>query len=1128
MRSTSLLLSLSLLCLFAASGWCQETETAAQDAAAASPPADTQDAKAEDATDDQDAEEDSTPAQIDNSLFGGLRVRSIGPALMSGRIGDLAVNPDNFDQIYAAACSGGVWKSENGGITWKPIFDNEGSYSIGCVTLDPHNPSVVWVGTGENNSQRSVSFGDGVYRSRDGGKHWEHMGLKESEHIGMIAVHPEQSDTVFVAAQGPLWRSGGERGLYKTTDGGKTWKRVLHISDDTGVNEVHLDPRDPNVLYASSYQRRRHVWTLINGGPESAIYKSTDGGENWRKLTRGLPGGDKGRIGIDVSPVNPDVIYAIIEASEGGGFYRSTDRGETWSKRSGYVASSPQYYNELVCDPVDVDRVYSLDTFMHVTENGGKSFQRVSRRNRHVDDHALWINPQNNRHMVVGCDGGIYITRDLAENWYFVPNLPITQFYRVSTDNSEPFYYVYGGTQDNNSQGGPSRTTDRAGITNADWFITVGGDGYETQVDPDDPNVVYAQWQYGGLVRHDRRSGETIDIKPREKPGEAPYRWNWDSPLIISPHSGKRLYFAANRLFRSDDGGISWTAISDDLTRQLDRNALEVMGRIQPVDAVAKNDSTSIFGNIVSLSESPLVEGLIYVGTDDGLVQVTEDGGQNWRTISVFPKVPDMAYVSCLTASLHDPDTVYATFDNHKNGDFKPYILKSTDRGQTWEQASGDLPSREVVYSLQEDHIDPQLKFVGTEFGAYFSTDDCETWTKISGLPTVAVRDLDIQRRESDLVLGTFGRSIYILDNYSPLRADNRALIDGADAAILPVKPALRYVQSNRLGGRGGRGSQGAAYYTAANPPYGATITYYMKEKLTTLRERRKKAEADAEKAGKPTPYPTIEELRQEDQEQAPVVKMVIRDQEGNIIRRVSASRSKGVHRLTWNLRYPTSNPVSLSGPGDLPPWMELPSGPLALPGTYSATLEKTVNGETLAMTDPVEFEVVPLDLATFAAEDREAVLNFQRQVAALDRAVMGASRSLGEIENRLKHIRQAIMETPSVDAAWLTEADKLRDRLLKLRTRLSGDRTLRRQNEPVPPSISSRVNNIVGSQWTATSPPTQTEKDAYTYAGEEFTEALGELKAVTSELKELEAKLEKAGAPWTPGRIPDWTIEVP
>ncbi|HEV8692703.1 MAG TPA: hypothetical protein VGQ93_00735, partial [Lysobacter sp.] len=704
-------------------------------------------------------------------VFSSLKPRPIGPALMSGRIGDFAVNPKDKRHYFVAVGSGGVWKTLNGGVTYTPVFDKEGSYSIGCVALDPSNPNAVWVGTGENNSQRSVGWGDGVYRSLDGGKNWQNMGLKESEHIGRIVIHPKNSEIVYVAAQGPLWRGGGERGLYKTTDGGKSWQRILHISDDTGVNEVLMDPRDPNVLYASAYQRRRHVWTLINGGPESAFYKSTDAGKSWRKITNGIPDVDKGRIGLAISPANPDTLYAIIEAADSkGGVFRSADRGETWDKRGDYMTSSPQYYNELFADPVEVNRVYAEDTYLHVSEDGGKTFTRVPENNKHVDNHAVWIEPADNRHLLVGCDGGVYETFDRGEHWHFKENLPVTQFYRVSADNARPFYNVYGGTQDNNSEGGPSRTTDRAGITSADWFITVGGDGYETLVDPDDPNIIFAMWQYGGLVRFDRRSGEITDIKPREAPSDPPLKWNWDSPLILSPHNPKRLYFAANRLFRSEDRGDSWTAISGDLTRGLDRNALPVMGRIQPADAVAKNKSTSIYGNCVSLAESPLVEGLIYVGTDDGLVHVTGDAGKTWRKIEAFPGIPENTYVSCLTASRHHTDTIYAAFDNHKNGDFKPYLLVSTNRGESWTSIAGSLPKREVVLCLQQDHEKPDLLFAGTEFGAWFTLDAGQHWTRLTSLPTIAVRDIEIQRRENDLILGTFGRGIYILDDYSPLR----------------------------------------------------------------------------------------------------------------------------------------------------------------------------------------------------------------------------------------------------------------------------------------------------------------------------------------------------------------------
>lgn len=1073
------------------------------------------------------ADEENDKA-LSAKTFAGLKLRTIGPGFLSGRICDFAINPENESEYYVAVCSGGVWKTENAGVTYKPIFDGQASYSIGCITLDPNNPHTVWVGSGENNSQRSVSFGDGVYRSRDGGKSWENLGLKESEHIGKIIVDPRDSNIVYVAAQGPLWRSGGDRGLYKTTDGGATWDRILHISDDTGVNEVHMDPRDPDVLYASSYQRRRRVWTLINGGPESNIYKSTDAGKTWRKVTSGLPGVDKGRIGMCISPSRPDIIYAIVEAAnDKGGVFRSTDRGETWKKRSGYMSRSPQYYNEIVCDPHDEDRVYSLDTFMHVTEDGGKSFQRVPREDRHVDDHALWIDPTDENHLLVGSDGGIYESWDRGENWQFKPNLPVTQYYRINVDNSTPFYYVYGGTQDNNSQGGPSRTISPAGITNEDWFVTVGGDGYETVVDPEDPNIVYSQWQYGGLIRHDRRSGEIVDIKPREAPDEEPYRWNWDSPLIMSPHNHERLYFAANKLFRTDDRGDSWTVISDDLTRQLDRNQLEVMGKIQSVDAVSKNRSTSIFGNAVALSESPLEEGLIYVGTDDGVLSVTGDGGETWRRVELFPDIPDMTYISCVLASRHHTNRVYVAFDNHKNGDFKPYILRSDDRGQTWKSVAGDLPERDVVYSLVEDTMKQDLLFAGTEFGVYFTINGGENWIQLKGgIPTIAVRDVEIQRRENDLVAGTFGRGIYILDNFTPLRDVSAAALE-QESILFPVKEALIYIERARLGGRSGRGSQGASYYNAPNPPYGAVFTYYLKDKLQTRKEKRREAEKKAYKAGKTPPYPTLEELRAEDEERAPKVWLIVRDEEGNVIRRVKGSRNKGIRRVAWDLRTPSPLPVRLSAPepeGEDDAPRPAPAGPLVLPGTYNVRLAKEVDGVMTDLSEPVEFDVVPLGLATFAAKDKEAAMAFHRKVARLQRAVMGAARVMNEYDNRIKHLREAFAATPNADREILVDLENLDDQLNKLSTALNGDRTAGKHQEPSPPSIRARVGTAI--EWYVTSAPTKTQRDAYDYAGEAFSHVLRTLRVVRDNLNVVEQRLESAGAPWTPGRLPEWEME--
>lgn len=1077
--------------------------------------------------DDQAKDDAEDKPLMSAETFAGLKLRSLGPALMSGRVGDFAVNPNNRAHYYVAVCSGGVWKTVNAGATWTPVFDKEGSFSIGCVTMDPKNPDVVWVGTGENNSQRSVAFGDGVYRTRDGGQHWENMGLKESEHIGMITIDPRDSDTVYVAAQGPLWKAGGDRGLYKTTDGGQTWKCILEISENTGVNEIHFDPRDPDVLYASAYQRRRRVWTLINGGPESALYKSTDAGETWRKLKEGLPEVDMGRIGLGISPVNPDVVYAQVEATDGKtGFFRSRDRGETWERRSDYKTTSPQYYNEIVCDPIDVDRIYILDTFLRVTEDAGKTMQRVPRVSRHVDDHALWIDPADNNYLLIGCDGGVYESFDRGGNWAYKANLPITQFYRVAVDNSTPFYYVYGGTQDNTTQGGPTRTTDRIGIGNEHWFVAVGGDGYKAQIDPEDPMIVYCQWQYGGLTRFDRRSGERTDIKPREGVGEEPFRWNWDSPLLLSPHNPKRLYYAANKLFRTDNGGDSWTAISGDLSRQLDRDTLEVMGRIQKADAVAKSESTSFYGNIVSLNESPLVEGLIYVGTDDGLIHVTEDGGRNWRKTEGFPNLPELVYVSCLTASLHDSDTVYAAFDNHKNGDFKPYVFVSADRGRSWKSISGDLPERDIVYGVLQDHVNPDLLFAGTEFGVYFTTDAGEHWIQLKGgVPTIAVRDIELQRRENDLVLGTFGRGFYVLDDYSPLRTVSEEQL-GEPATFFPVKDALQYIERNRLGGPRGRGSQGASYYAAENPPFGAVFTYYLGEKLMTRKERRHEAEKQAEKEEQTPAYPTIEELRAEDEEKEPQIVFVVRDSAGEVVSRVVGKREKGFQRVAWNLRYPAPNPTELKPPKDRPPWAQLPIGPLVLPGEYSATLVQVVDGVETSLSDSHRFKVIPLELATFAAKNKPEVLAFQMKIARLQRAVQGAVKAAQEADKRLAYLRKAFVDTPSADKTLLGDIETAQKKMNSILTALRGDRTKTKRDEPTPPSISSRASQLT-SQWRTTSPATQTQREVYGYASAEFADALGRLRTlVEKDLAALESRMEAAGAPWTPGRLPKWKKE--
>jgi len=803
---------------------------------------------------DKKTEKTEDQGPLSSATFSGLQFRSIGPALTSGRIADIAVDPTDADTWYVAAASGGVWKTTNHGTTFKPLFDDQGSYSIGCVTVDPSNSSIVWVGSGENNSQRSVSFGDGVYKSVDGGDSWSNVGLEKSEHIGKILVDPRDSNVVYVAAQGPLWNAGGDRGLYKTTDGGKTWTHSLEISENTGVTDMVFDPRDPDVIYAASYQRRRRVWTLIDGGPESAIYKSTDAGATWDKLSKGLPSNDVGRIGLALAPSAPDTVYAIIEAEdEDGGFFRSTNAGASWNKQSDYVAGSPQYYQEIVVDPENADRVYSLDTWMQVSDDAGKSFSRAGESSKHVDNHALWIDPSNIDHLLAGCDGGVYESFDRARSWRYQANLPLVQFYRIQPDNDFPFYNVYGGTQDNFTLGGPSRSTSANGIANRDWFVTLGGDGFEPQIDPEDPNIVYSQYQYGGLARFDRASGEIIDIQPQPGPEDDPLRWNWDSALIISPHNPHRLYFAAQRLFRSDDRGNSWKVVSGDLTRALDRNQLETMGRIQKVDAVAKSISTSPYGNIVALSESTKQEGLLYAGTDDGLIQLLE--GEDWRKIDSFPGVPELSYVSDVEASRHEVDRVYAAFDDHKSGNYTPYLLRSDDRGASWTSIAGDLPEKGTVYTLAEDHENPDLLFAGTEYGVFFTLDGGAKWIQLeAGLPVIAVRDLEIQRRENDLVVGTLGRGIYILDDYSPLRGVSEQSLEEA-AALYPVKPAWMFIESVPLGLRG-KSFQGDGYYLAPNPDQGAVLTYYLKDGLKTRRENRVEREKEREEAEEPYEYP--------------------------------------------------------------------------------------------------------------------------------------------------------------------------------------------------------------------------------------------------------------------------------
>lgn len=1069
---------------------------------------------------------DSKPEQKDplykSETYSALSFRSLGPAVTSGRVGDIAVNPNNKNQWYVVAAAGGVFKTDNAGVSFYPIFDNQNSYSIGCITIDPNNSNVIWVGTGENNNQRAVGYGDGVYKSEDGGETWKNMGLEKSEHIGRISVDPTNSDIVYVAAYGPLWNAGGERGIYKTTDGGKTWKQTLTISENTGCNDVLIDVKHPNIIYAAAHQRRRHEYTYISGGPESAIYKSTDYGVTWNKLNNGLPSGDVGRIGLAISPANTDFIYAIIEAAEGKGFYKSTNRGASWEKQNDW-STAGNYYQEIVADPKDENKVYSLDTWAQVTTDGGKTFKAVGEKNKHVDNHALYIDPENTGHLIMGCDGGLYESMDGAQTWRFCSNLPITQFYRVCVDNSKPFYYVYGGTQDNNTLGGPNRTISASGITNADWFVTVGGDGFQSRVDPTEPNIVYSQWQYGGLVRYDRKNGEAIDIKPMEKNGEPAYRFNWDAPLIISHFDNKRIYFAANKLFRSDNRGNSWKVISPDLTAGIDRNKLPVMGKVWSMDAVAKNQSTSIYGNITALSESPLNEKLLVVGTDDGLIQVTENGGDSWTKVSTFAGVPNQVLLQNVLASRHDENVMYACFNNHRNGDFKPYLMKSSDKGKTWISISNNLPVRGSVYCVTEDYKNKNLLFCGTEFGFYFSMDAGKNWIEISGgLPqSICVRDIAVQEQDNDIVIATFGRGFYIIDDYTVLQTIKKEDLE-KKATIFPMMDGLVFNQSQPYGHKG-KSFQGESFYVAENPPIGATIRYYLKDDYKSLKDKRKELEKEKIKNNQAVCYPSKDSMRLEDNEEAPYTLLVITDDQGNEIRKIKQSATKGMKQVVWDGRLELTSPVSFYTPDPNNPYESDEQGPVALPGKYFAQVVKVENGVLENLSDKVSFNLTTLSNSTLPEVDKAKLLAANKSLGEFRRVVLGTNQFMGSMNERIKFLKAGIQKGPSSSMTYMAELKVIEKQVKDAEIVMHGDGSLAKREFETLSGIVGSLETIVGGTWNQSLGMTGTFEEKLTEIKPKFKAVYDSVLDLNTKLMALENKLEELKLPSTPGRLPKW-----
>lgn len=1063
------------------------------------------------------AQDDEDQPALSSGTFDAFKLRGIGPAFMSGRIADIAIVQDDPATWYVAVGSGGVWKTENAGTTWKSLFDGQTSYSIGSLGLDPSDPSRIWVGTGENHGGRHIGYGDGIYLSEDGGQTWVKKGLENSERIGKIIVHPEDSDTVWVAAQGPLWSAGGERGVYKTTDGGDTWEQVLSSDNGhTGAGDLTIDPSNPDRLYATTWQRHRTVAAYVGGGPESGIWRSEDGGETWTELKTGLPEGNMGKIGIAISPLQTDVVYAAIELDRReGGIWRSNDRGSSWTKMSDTVSggTGPHYYQELYASPHFFDRLYLMSNTSQISNDGGKTFSDLNNELKHVDDHALAFRPDDPDYVLFGSDGGLYESYDHTKTWRFINNLPVTQFYKVAVDDAEPFYYVYGGTQDNNSQGGPSRTDNRHGIRNDDWFITLFADGHQSATEPGNPNIMYAQWQQGNLARIDRITGEVVHIQPQAAPGEPIARWNWDAPIVVSQHEPTRIYHASQRLWRSDDRGDTWRAISPDLTRDENRLRLPVQGRQQSWDAGWDLLAMSQYNTIANVGESPLDENLLYVGTDDGLIQVTEDGGNSWRRVEVgsMPGVPDTAYVNDIRADLFDVNTVYVALDNHKYGDFKPYLLKSTNRGRTWTSIKSNIPDRHLVWRIVQDHENPNLLFTATEFALFFSVDGGTKWVKMTGdAPTIAFRDVTIQRREDDLVAASFGRGFFIVDDISPLREVSEASLE-TEAMLFPGRKAWWYIEQHPLAFDAG-GSQGHGYFRAPNPEFGANFTYYLADDIQSLEDIRQEREKPIVERGGNTPFPSFESLTEEVLEEKPEVHLTVRDSAGNVVRRIKGPAKRGFHRVNWDLRFPSQSALTRM-PGE----DDDASGFLVSPGQYTVSLSKRVRGVTTQLVAPQTFNVERLRDGALPAQADAA--DFWAEISAFDRSVTAAAATLNEAQRRIELMKVAVTRAGGDVTALDNRLTALRSEANTLDAMMNGNQARSAIAERTQPTVRSRLGLVMMGVGASTYGPTQTHRDQFGYAKAEFTSLRDRLRTLTtSSLPAFERELEAAGAPWVAG----------
>jgi len=1044
-----------------------------------------------------------------SSIYSGLKFRSIGPALMSGRISDIVIHPENENLWYVTAGSGGVWKTENSGTTWKSIFDGQKSFSIGCISLDPQNPNIIWVGTGENVGGRHVAYGDGIYKSEDGGSTWKNMGLKKSEHLSKIIIHPNNSDIIWVASQGPLWSKGGERGIYKSIDGGKSWQQTLGDSEWIGATDLLIDPRNSNLLYAATWQRHRTVAGYLGGGPGTAIYKSNDGGDNWIKLKKGLPKSNMGKIGLVLSPQKPDVIYAAIELDRRtGGVYKSENQGASWTKMSDAVAggTGPHYYQELYASPHNYDEIYLADNYMQVSFDGGKTFSRMNETEKHVDNHAVAFKSSDKNYILVGCDGGLYESFDKTQNWKFIDNLPLTQFYKIAVDDNKPFYNVYGGTQDNNTQGAPSRTDNIHGIRNSDWFIILGGDGHQPATEPGNPNIVYAQWQRGNLNRHDRLTGENINIKPQPEFGEKTERFNWDAPILVSPHNPKRLYFASQRVWKSEDRGDSWETISEDLTNNIERILTPFYGSKQKWNNAWDVRAMSNYSTITSLSESPIQEGLIYAGTDDGIIQITENGGESWKKIN-YKKIsglPETAFVNDIKADLYDKNTVYAVFDNHKYGDYNPYIYKSKNKGFTWQKLTNNLPENTILWRLVQDHENKNLLFLGTEFGVYFSNNGGDEWMKLKGgLPNISVRDIAIQKNENDLVLGTFGRGIYILDDYSSLRTFNTKAMN---SELFTPRDGYWYKQKRILGG-GRKASQGDNYFVADNPPFGVEFTYYLNEKILSKKKLREKQEKKATKENKIIEVPNWKILESEKKEINPAIWIFIYS-DNKIIKKVKAKNKKGLSRVSWNLSSESQSTISEKN------FNKEASGSMVNPGEYSAQLFKQIEGEYFSISDKRTFKVNQISKGAIEGVSIEQISQFRDKLNNLRNDGNNLSNEIKDLKVKINMMLKSYKRAALLDEDLHATLLENRIKVMVLLEKLGGSQARKEIGEENEfPSMWSYLWSA-SSGANSTYGPTKTHEKSLETANKIFIDIKNDYNEIDLAIKPLNIQLEKIEAP--------------